>query len=199
MKNPFCSERLHYRAIRDTPEDEAFVHSVQNDPEAYGLSNMTLLRPETTRASGEWKKYLAEKCLIAVIICIAPPLPATAAEEKAAVPIGIISLTNPQAGHEHHRNSNIGVDILAAHRGKGYGGEAIQWIVDWGFQYAGLHRIGLECFSYNEGAARLYERLGFVAEGRKRETVWFDGAWHDMLQFSMLEQEWKETQQKAGR
>ncbi|KAL1614467.1 hypothetical protein SLS54_009725 [Diplodia seriata] len=190
MRNPFCSERLLYRAIRDTPEDEAFVHSVQADPEAYALSNMSLLRPESTASSAEWKKYLTEKCLIAVIICIASASP----EDKEPQPIGIISLTNPRPGWEHHRNSNISIDIIAAHQKKGYGSEAIRWIVDWGFRTAGLHRIGIKCFSYNTGAARLYERLGFVPEGRKREAVWFDGGWHDGLQFAVLEQEWREKQ-----
>ncbi|OJD29993.1 gnat family protein [Diplodia corticola] len=191
MRNPFRSERLLYRAIKDTPEDAAFVHSVQDDPEAYALSNMALLRPETTKSSAEWKKHLDEERLIAVIICIAP---LSNPAEKDPVPIGIVSLAKPCAGLEHHRNSSIAIDVIEAHRGKGYGSEAIRWMVDWGFRTAGLHRIGIQCFSYNPGAARLYERLGFVPEGRRREEVWFNGAWHDVLQFSVLEHEWKERQ-----
>ncbi|GME39201.1 GNAT family protein [Neofusicoccum parvum] len=196
MRNPFRSERLLFRAIKDTPEDGAFVHSVQADPEAYALSNVTLLRPETTRSSADWKSRLAEKCLLAVIICIAPPL---SSPQETPVPIGIISLTSPQPGHEHHRNSNISIDIIAAHQRQGYGSEAITWVLNWGFQVAGLHRIGIECFSYNTSAARLYERLGFAPEGRKREAIWFDGAWHDNLSFSMLEGEWRDKERKAGR
>jgi RimJ/RimL family protein N-acetyltransferase len=57
---------------------------------------------------------------------------------------------------------------------------------------AGLHRIGIEAFSYNEGARELYEKkLGFVYEGCKRELLWFNGGWHGYLSWSMLEDEWR--------
>lgn len=196
MKNPFRSERLLFRAIKDTPEDNAFVHSVQADPVAYALSNASLLRPETTKASAQWKTHLSEKCLIAVIICIAPP---TSSPEETPLPIGIISLTSMRPGLEHHRNSSIAVDIIAAYQGKGYGGEAINWILNWGFQVAGLHRLGIECFSYNATAVHLYEKLGFAVEGRRREAIWFDGAWHDNVEFGMIEDDWRAMQRLAPR
>ena len=87
------------------------------------------------------------------------------------------------------------VDLVATapeHQGKGYGSEAVQWALGWGFDMAGLHRIGIEAFSYNEGAMRLYEKLGFVMEGRRREEIWFDGGWHDFVTYGMLEGEWRE-------
>ena len=77
---------------------------------------------------------------------------------------------------------------------QGYGSEAIKWVLGWGFRIAGLHRIGVECFSYNAGARELYEgKLGFEFEGREREVLWHNGGWHDLLSFSMLESEWKKT------
>ena len=99
----------------------------------------------------------------------------------------------------HHRNSYIGIDVLRPFQGKGYGSEAIEWVLGYGFQFAGLHRIGIEAFSYNPGALRLYERLGFVPEGRRREEMWFNGAWHDIITFGMLEHEWRESQANGGR
>ncbi|KAH7063032.1 GNAT family acetyltransferase [Macrophomina phaseolina] len=195
MKNPFRTERLILRAIEDTPEDDAFVHLVQADPVSYALSNLSLPRPETMKASKEWKTHLTEKCLLAVIICIAP---SPSGSQETPVPIGIVSLTAPRPGLEHHRNSSISIDIVAEHQGKGYGGEAINWILNWGFQMAGLHRIGIDCFSYNAAALHLYERLSFVLEGRRRESIWFDGSWHDWIEFGMLEGDWKDKQRRAG-
>lgn len=61
-----------------------------------------------------------------------------------------------------------------------------------GFQFAGFHRIAIATGSWNTGAARLYERLGFVSEGREREAFWKDGKWWDSLNWSMLLDEWKE-------
>lgn len=55
---------------------------------------------------------------------------------------------------------------------------------------AGLHRINITCFAWNEGAGRLYERCGFVPEGRRREVAYFDGKWMDILEFGILDREW---------
>ena len=59
----------------------------------------------------------------------------------------------------------MGIQICREEQGKGYGSEAIKWVLEWGFLAAGLHRVTIGCFSFNEGARRLYERLGFVVEG----------------------------------
>lgn len=68
--------------------------------------------------------------------------------------------------------------------------------MNWGFRITGLHRINIGCFEWNEGAGRLYERLGFTLEGRKREFIWFDGRLHDTIEFSMLEHEWRAKQDR---
>ena len=86
----------------------------------------------------------------------------------------------------------IGLSLAEEFRGQGYGGEAINWVLDWAFQHAGLHRIGLSAFSYNHNALKLYRKLGFVEEGREREAVFQNRAWHDIVLLSMLEHEWEE-------
>ena len=194
MRNPFRSSRLIYRAI-ESPEDDAFFHSISQDPQAFANSNPALLKPVSKKASEESRKDYAEKSLLGVLICL--PTPSTSTEDSSsseAIPIGSISLTGHRSGQEHHRRSNIGVNVIAAYQGQGYGSEAIEWALSWGFLCAGLHRIGIGCFSYNEGARRLYERLGFTLEGRMRESLWHDGGWHDIIEFSMLEHEWRERQ-----
>lgn len=186
----FSSSRLSYRAVEDTSEDEAFFHAIQSDTAAYAGSDTGLLKPVTKKESLEHKKYVQDKTLLGVVIC----LPQT--EGHAPLPIGSIYLTDTKPSQAHHRNSFISIDILASYRRKGYGGEAIEWTLDWAFRIAGLHRVGIEAFSYNEGARELYERLGFTYEGCKRELLWFNGGWHDYLSFSMLEGEWKARQER---
>ena len=185
MNDPFRSQRLLYRAVEDNDEDAAFFHSIQSDVRAYANSNSSLLKPQSSALSAKFKSYVAEKTLLGVVIC----LPGVSGETPPN-PIGCIYLTKPQAGHEHHRNSNISIDIVAPYQRQGYGSEAIMWALDWGFRVAGLHRIGIEGYSWNQGAMELYERLGFVLEGRQRESLWYQGGWHDYLSFSMLEGEW---------
>jgi RimJ/RimL family protein N-acetyltransferase len=196
MANTFSSLRLTYRAVENTPADAELMHRIQSDYAALAASESALIKPMTREESGKHRQYVAEKTLLGVIIClgqnsIEDETVNSLEQAPTETAIGSIYLTAPRPGHEHHRNSFISLDILAAYQNKGYGTEAIEWILEWGFQKAGLHRIGIETFSYNEGAQRLYQKMGFVLEGRSRECLWYDGKWHDYLSFSVLEQEWR--------
>lgn len=209
--NMFRSERLIYRAIEDNDEDLDFLHSISLDPEGFANSNTVALAPPNKEATKKWKQHLGT-CIIAVIICLPASVEdakdetsvaAAAAQQHrpsqqagpAPTPIGQLSLCgSSDMRTAQHRNAHIGIDILPAYQRRGYGGEAISWVVEWGFQAYGLHRIGIESFSHNEGAGRLYESLGFVPEQRKREAVWFRGGWSDLLGFAILEDEWRVRQ-----
>ena len=174
MEHRFRSSRLLYRAIEDTEKDSAFMYNVQADVVTRANAETGLLKPLTKKGSAKHLDYAANKTLLGVIICLSPDL-SSPVEPYYCTPVGSMYLKAPKTGEEHHRNSYITIDIIAGHQRKGYGSEAIAWLLDWGFRIAGLHRIGIESFSWNEGASRLYERLGFVLEGRKRECFWFNG------------------------
>jgi RimJ/RimL family protein N-acetyltransferase len=79
--------------------------------------------------------------------------------------------------------------------GRGYGTEATQLMVDHAFGTLGLHRIALFVFEFNERAIRAYRRVGFVAEGRSRESVWRDGRWWDELAMSILDSDWRRARE----
>jgi RimJ/RimL family protein N-acetyltransferase len=209
--HPFQSRRLVYRAIN--PSDDDIIQAIGSDAQIMANSSNTLLKPPNKKMIEMMREYSGEKALIGVIICLSPEESDTyesteevngdaanpqstssvsaAGAPRELVPIGRIHLTAISALAPQHRNADIGIDILAPYQGKGYGSEAIQWILHWGFQIAGLHRIGIGCFEWNMGAKKLYERLGFVMEGRKRDALWFRGGWWDMYLLSMLEGEWR--------
>lgn len=207
----FKSERLIYRAIEDNDDDLDFLHSISLDAEGAANGNTVALVPPNKEATKRWRQRL-ETCILAVVMCLppsdpdrdlagdtkdetSPPKHSNKNARPRPTPIGLISLSgSTDMRTAQHRNANIGIDILPAYQRRGYGGEAIMWAVEWGFQVYGLHRIGIESFSHNEGAGRLYERLGFVPEQRNREAVWFRGGWSDLLGFAMLEDEWREKQ-----
>jgi len=79
--------------------------------------------------------------------------------------------------------------------GRGYGTEATQLMVDHAFGTLGLHRIALFVFEFNERAIRAYRRVGFVVEGRSRESVWRDGRWWDELAMSILDSDWRRARE----
>lgn len=91
----------------------------------------------------------------------------------------------------HHRNASMGITLAQPFQGKGYGTEAINWMLDWAFGHMGLHTVSLTAASYNQRGIGLYKKLGFRVEGRRKETIYFDRGWHDEIDFGMTEHEWE--------
>lgn len=75
--------------------------------------------------------------------------------------------------------------------GQGYGTEATQLIVHYGFASLNLHRIMLTVSSLNTGGIKAYTRAGFQQEGILRDACYRDGAYHDKIVMSILRPEWK--------
>jgi RimJ/RimL family protein N-acetyltransferase len=96
------------------------------------------------------------------------------------------------AARAHHRSTELGITLHASHQSRGYGSEAILWAAEFAFRHANLHRVAIGAFAWNERAYGLYERLGFVMEGRARECFWYDGRWEDAVSLGMLAGEWWE-------
>jgi RimJ/RimL family protein N-acetyltransferase len=104
--------------------------------------------------------------------------------------IGVVHLSHLTPNTAHHRRTDIGISILPAYQGRGYGREAIEWALDYAFRRAGLHRVRVRAFEWNAGALRLYEEIGLKIEGREREAFWHEGRWWDGVDMGMLEGEW---------
>lgn len=93
----------------------------------------------------------------------------------------------------NNRTANIRIAIGDnKHQGKGYGSEALRLMLDYGFGIVNLHRIELEVFSYNKRALHVYERIGFTREGVRRQALYYNHEYHDVILMSMLEKEYRE-------
>lgn len=201
----FRSERLVYRAYEDDEDDKMFIHEyLENDPANTIMGSPHLPRPKPFKSAQQYIDFQT-KALISVLVCLAPEK--KDAQENTTsgtnrdgkpnkkprpTPIGMVSLFNVHGGEAVHRNSMVGIAIASPYKGKGYGGEAINWVLDWGFRKAGLHRICLSTWSFNTRAIALYKKLGFVEEGRERQAISCDRKWYDVVNFGMLEHEWEE-------
>ena len=82
--------------------------------------------------------------------------------------------------------------------GQGFGTEATSLMMDHAFGTLGLHRVGLFVFEFNERAIRAYQRVGFVLEGRARQSIRRDGTWWDELAMSMLDTDWQRLRAERG-
>jgi RimJ/RimL family protein N-acetyltransferase len=189
MTTPFQYSRLTYRAV-ETPDDNTFFQALQQDPLGYANSNFSISKPQSKNDATKYQKDVAEDSMMGVVFCLGAP--------DTTTPIGCLHLTPLRPAHARHRHSTLAIDVLPEYQGQGYGTEAFQWALQWAFETRGLHRVSIAVFGYNEGAKRLYERLGFVVEGCRREFVWFQGKWWDDFQMGMLEREWRERYWKSN-
>jgi RimJ/RimL family protein N-acetyltransferase len=80
--------------------------------------------------------------------------------------------------------SGLALDPRA--RGRGIAGVALELLVTELLDARGLHRVQAEVYGFNEHAAALFERAGFVREGVRRLAYWRDGAWVDGILFGLI-------------
>jgi len=100
--------------------------------------------------------------------------------------IGMLTMVRRQ-----HEQGELGYALGVEFRGKGLATEAASALMEYCFSVLGLHRIQASTSSSNPDSYRVMERLGMRPEGRMREAVYQDGAWHDDLVYGILEREWK--------
>lgn len=103
--------------------------------------------------------------------------------------IGICTLEPPDW---RNRKSMMGITIGEKdYWSHGYGSDATRVLLRYAFLELNLNRVYLGVFSYNTRAIRAYEKIGFVHEGTRRQVVFRDGEYHDMLEMSILRHEWE--------
>lgn len=76
---------------------------------------------------------------------------------------------------------------------QGYGTEVMSLLLRHGFGTLNLNRIYLHVFAENKRAIRAYEKVGFVHEGCKRQAIYKNNKYNDVLVMSVLRQEWDAT------
>ena len=93
-----------------------------------------------------------------------------------------------------NRQGNLELGIMIGDRAywnKGYGREVVRLLLDYAFHYLGARRIALTTHASNERAIRCYTACGFVEEGRPRKAVWIEGEYIDLVNMSILRDEWQ--------
>jgi RimJ/RimL family protein N-acetyltransferase len=71
-------------------------------------------------------------------------------------------------------------------QGKGIATEASRLIIEHGFKALNLRRVYCGTLDTNEGFKKLSSKLNFVEEGRRKEAVWKDGKFVDVIEYGLL-------------
>ena len=76
-------------------------------------------------------------------------------------------------------------------RRKGYGMQALELLMNFGFSELNLFSLGVDVPEYNLAATNLVKKAGFVEEARLRGALFRDGRRWDMVFYGFLLDEWR--------
>jgi len=82
--------------------------------------------------------------------------------------------------------------LVPSERGKGYGTEAAQLMIDYLFLAKDIVRIQAVVNVSNKASQRVLEKAGLKMEGTVRRLLFVRGVWSDYYLLSILREEWKE-------
>jgi RimJ/RimL family protein N-acetyltransferase len=90
-----------------------------------------------------------------------------------------------------HHSGEVGVALHPSARGKGWGTDALRVLVRFAFERRNLHRVHLTALASNAAGLACYRKVGFVEEGRLRESSWVRGGYEDEVLMGLLRPEWR--------
>jgi len=94
--------------------------------------------------------------------------------------VGTLTFTGGEKPRTRHTGA-FGVSVLRDWWGRGVGRALLQALLAWAREGGVVRKINLRVRADNDRAIRLYERLGFVREGRVTRELFVDGQFHDNL------------------
>ena len=80
----------------------------------------------------------------------------------------------------------LGMSVDQDWRGQGIGSQLMVRAIEWAKNTGTVKRIELAAFARNTIAIQLYEKFGFVLEGRRRKAGFRDGEYHDGVIMALL-------------
>lgn len=172
-----AGQRVRLRGVRD--DDLATLAGWQMDAGRMATLASRVAPPSEAAAReriGRWTANQGDDVGFAIETLDDPP-----------VLVGNIGLWGAGA---KDRCATLGIALGRAHTGRGYGTDAVQVIIGYGFREMGLHRMQLSVAAFNSAGIRAYQKAGFIEEGRRRESVLHDGRWYDEVLMSVLDHEW---------
>ncbi len=94
--------------------------------------------------------------------------------------VGGLTFDGGQRARLRHMGE-FGISVAQAYAGLGIGRAMIEYMIDWAERTGVVRKINLKVRVDNIGAIRLYERMGWVQEGRTTRDTIIDGQFNDCL------------------
>lgn len=99
--------------------------------------------------------------------------------------IGTIGFNN----YTYKHKAQIGYDLQQAYWNKGYISEALNKVVDFGFENLEINRIEAEIMVGNTASEKVLQKLHFTKEGVLRHWMFWNEQYFDIIMYSLLRNE----------
>ena len=172
------SERLHFRKL--TNEDAPQIIVLRGNPETMKF----IPRPLTTTL----EEAMAHINIIEEKIVNNEGINWAITVKGNPKFIGLIGHYRISA--ENHR-CEMGYMILPQHQGKGYVSEAIDAVLEYGFNDLQMHSIEAVIDPENKASERVLQKNGFVKEAHILENELHDGKFWDTVIYSILKRNFR--------
>jgi len=161
----FGSEYIYLRALE--PEDLSFLEQIENDERLWHLSNT-----QTPFSKQLLKKYLENSQRdifdvkqLRLVIC----------QNETHLQFGFVDIYDfsPQ-----HKRAGLGIILDTDFRGKGYAKEAINMVLNYGFDHLDLHQFFAYVELSNIKSRKLFETCGFQKNGERKDWNYHHKKFH---------------------
>lgn len=89
-----------------------------------------------------------------------------------------------------NRSADIGQDIFAIHRGKGFGYKIVEAGIDFCFEVLNLNRLTAEVLENNTISQKVLFKGGFIKEGIKRDAVFKCNKYLNSIMIGIIRNDW---------
>jgi diamine N-acetyltransferase len=86
----------------------------------------------------------------------------------------------------YHKRAGIGILIDEDYRKRGFAAEALSLLIEYCFKTLDLHQVYCNIEQNNDVSIRLFINAGFVNCGLKKEWLYREGKWNDVLTFQLI-------------
>lgn len=168
------------------PEDMEMLRGSLNDPAIERMVGGWSFPVSTYEQMKWYERVVGDQRNVRMII----------EDKETGEAVGMISLTNIDW---KNRDAEYAIKLKPdAPRKRGYGADSEFTLMRYVFEELQLHRLTGEVLAYNEASIAMTEKCGAKREGLKRQAVYKNGQYHDVICYGVLYEDFLEAAQKAG-
>jgi RimJ/RimL family protein N-acetyltransferase len=180
-----ATRRLRLRPFR--PDDASVVQRLVGDP-AVASTTLNIPHPYLDGMAESWIAGHAATFSAGEAAVYAVELAATN-ELVGAVALRIVP---------EHAKAEVGYWVGKPFWGRGYCSEAVDRLLQYGFEDRGLHRIYAHHLTRNPASGRVMQKVGMQHEGKLRGHVRKWGIFEDIELYGILKEDWEQLERSEG-